>query len=151
MYATSDLIASAGSLFPNAGIFPIPLVMTSVSSASDFPCTSGALKSLAFSVLPDGEEPLPSAAWHSTQLVLYTLAVSPSALTRDGRARAAKKMAIPVAATRRQIRRMFSPLVEVAGLPEKIRPCIPELRMLCSHRIFEFIAFAHQKTNRASR
>src|ERR1700730_7349193 len=136
MYATSDSITSAESFCPKAGIFPVPLAMTSASSASDFACTSGDLKSLAFRALPEAVSPLPSAAWHSAQLVLYTLATSLSALRQAGRARIARQIKMLSGATVRKIRRMCSPLLDSLGSAENHRKCVrsPDLSACVSIR-----------------
>src|SRR5947209_20492189 len=84
MYATNCGICSGFSFCPNAGILPCPFVITAVNSASDFFCTSCDLRSLAFKALPEGELPLPSAAWHNTHFAWNTLAASLSACSDSG-------------------------------------------------------------------
>src|ERR1700692_3195398 len=86
MYATSCVMSSAFNFFPNAGIFPLPLVIDAASSASDFFCTASDRRSWAFSALPEVELPLPSGAWHNTQLVLYVFSASFCAFIKPGNA-----------------------------------------------------------------
>src|ERR1700686_2876521 len=60
-YATNFSTSSGLILAPKAGIFPLPLVITSLSAASLCFCTSSERRSLAWSALPLGLSPLPSA------------------------------------------------------------------------------------------
>src|ERR1700723_1901168 len=81
---------SGDNFEPKAGIFPCPLVIVAVNSASDFFWTSSDLRSFAFRAFPVGELPLPSSAWQSTHLALKVLAASSWARAERGRARAAR-------------------------------------------------------------
>src|SRR6185437_7826193 len=54
----------------------MPFVMAAFSSESDFFCTSAERRSFAPNFFPMTPLPLPSAAWHTTHLVLYRLAAS---------------------------------------------------------------------------
>jgi hypothetical protein len=80
MYVTSSRTCSAESELLYAGIFPFPSAITAASTSSDSFCTSSERRSRAFSDLPTGVLPLPSAPWHCAQaFCLYNAAPSPKA------------------------------------------------------------------------
>src|SRR5271156_292905 len=99
-------MSSGLSFLPKAGILPLPFVMMVVRSSSEAFCTSSDFKSLAFSALPVGELPLPSAAWQSVQRALKSFSPSLCARTETGSASVASEKKPPAATRYKKLRRI---------------------------------------------